>query len=229
MSHFKKTGSIRDLQEFVFTVYGLPNDRLYSSIEDLLMQEQRFLMRALKGIRKNDIEKIRLNLLISLSWLMSIANRFHIDAEDEIWNRFPMRCSYCGKLPCACKATKVSSRVRLKKNGKLRPRDLRAFQKMFNDIYPPESRTLVEAGVHLAEEVGEVSEAIHNFLGQHLLNQFEQIKFETADLMSCIFGVANSAHIDIAKELEKMYARDCHVCHKAPCVCSFSEVSKIKT
>jgi len=229
MASFQKSGTIRDLQGFVATVYGLSNDRLYSSIEDLLMQEQRFLMRALKGIRKGDTEKVQLNLLISFSWLMSIANRFHIDAEDEVWNRFPMRCSYCGKLPCVCKANKVSSRARFKKDDTLRPQTLSAFQNMFSAIYPPEKRTLVDAGVHLAEEMGEVSEAMNNFLGQHLTNQFEEIKSEIADLISCIFGVANSANIDVAKGLEKMFVNDCHVCHSAPCVCNFTSVSKIKT
>jgi NTP pyrophosphatase (non-canonical NTP hydrolase) len=225
MSHFKKTGTIGDFQEFISRVYALPDDRLYS-IWDLLMQEQRFSMRALKGIRKNNIEKLQTNLLISLSWLMAIADRLHIDVEEEVWNRFPMRCSYCGKIPCACKAIKASARARFKKDNKLRPHSLSAFQKMFDDIYPATGRTLADAGVHLAEEV---SEAIHNFLGQHLQSQFDEIRLEIADLVSCIFGVANSAHIDIAKELAKMYSNNCHVCHQSPCICKFSHVSKIKT
>lgn len=228
MASFKKSGTIRDFQEFIATVYALPDDRLYS-IWDLLTHEQRFSMRALKGIRKNNVEKIKTNLLISLSWLMAIANRLHINVEDEVWMRFPKRCSYCGRPSCECKAIKASSRARFRRDDTLRPKSLEAFQEMFNDIYPPESRTLADAGVHLAEEVGEVSEAIHNFLGQHQQNQFDEIKLEIADLVSCIFGVANSAHIDIAEELGTMYSDNCHVCHRAPCICSFSEVSKIKT
>ena len=228
MAHFKKTGTIRDMQEFISFVYALPDNRLYS-IWDLLTQVQRFSMRSLKGIRKNNVEKIKTNLLISLSWLMAIANRLHIDLEDEVWNRFPMRCSYCGKLPCACKKLRASSRTRFKRNNALRPHSLEAFQKMFSDIYPAENRTLPDAGIHLAEEVGEVSEAAHNFLGQHLQNKFSNIRSEMADVVSCVFGVANSAHINLAKELEEMFSDNCHVCHKAPCVCKFSEVSKIKT
>ncbi len=228
MASFKRNQTIDDFQRFIAAVYALPDDRLYS-VWDLLTQEQRFSMRALKGVRKGSTEKIRDNLLIALSWLMAIANRFHIDVEDEVWLRFPMRCSYCGKLPCACKAIKAMKRARFKRDDKLRPHSLGAFQKMFNSIYPAEGRMLADAGVHLAEEVGEVSEAIHNFLGQHLENQFGEIKSEIADLVSCIFGVANSAGIDIAKELEKMYGNNCHVCHKAPCACKFSQVSKLKT
>ena len=100
---------------------------------------------------------------------------------------------------------------------------------MFNEIYPATGRTLAEAGVHLAEEMGEVSESIHNYLGQHLQKQFNEVRLEIADFVSCILGVANSANIDIAKELSIMYIDNCHVCHKAPCVCSFSEVTYLKS
>ena len=100
---------------------------------------------------------------------------------------------------------------------------------MFNEIYPVSKRTITDAGIHLAEEIGEMSEAISNYLGQHLEKQFDDIKFEMADVVSCIFGVANSANIDCAKELSIMFANNCHVCHKAPCICSFSKVIKTKS
>lgn len=100
---------------------------------------------------------------------------------------------------------------------------------MFRLIYPVKSRTLADAGVHLAEEMGEVAEAIHHYYGQHLHRQFNDIRYEIADFMSCAFGVANSAEINVAEELGKMFSNNCHVCHKAPCVCSFSFVSKIET
>lgn len=228
MAAFKKTGTLTDLQGFVQTVYGLPDDRLYS-LWDLLTHTQRFTMRALKGIRKGNVEKLKTNLLIAFSWLLAIANRLHINVEDQVWERFPMRCSYCGKLPCACKALKASSRARFKRDNTLRPHGLAAFQKMFNDIYPAAGRTLPDAGVHLAEEAGEVSEAIHNYLGQHLESQFEEVKLEVADFASCIFGVANSARIDLSKEFSALYTNNCHVCHKAPCTCKFATVSKLKT
>lgn len=228
MYNFKKTGTISDFQKFISDVYSLPDDRLYS-IWDLLAQQQRFTMRSIKGIRKGNIEKIKTNLLISLSWLMAICNRLHIEIEDEVWNRFPMLCSYCGKKPCVCKAIKATKRVRVRVNNSLRPHTLIAFQKMFNEIYPANSRTLADAGVHLAEEMGEVSEAIHNYLGQHLLKQFDEVKLEISDFVSCIFGVANSANIDVSKELSEMYKNNCHVCHKAPCICNFSTVVQIKS
>src|SRR3989344_9123097 len=101
MHSLPKTASLSDLQQFVSSVYSLPDDRLYS-IWDLLTQQQRFAMRALKGIRKQNMEKLKVNLLISLSWMIAIANRLHIDIEEEVWIRFPALCSYCGNVPCVC-------------------------------------------------------------------------------------------------------------------------------
>ena len=127
------------------------------------------------------------------------------------------------------KANKSSERAQVKPDLTKRPHGLAAFQKMFAEIYPPKGRTPADAGVHLAEEMGEVSEAVHNYLGQHLQKQFQGVRVELADLVSCIFGVANSFNIDVAKELETMYSKNCHVCHEAPCVCSFSEVAALES
>lgn len=225
MNQVRPDQSLRQFQKTISAIYSLPDDRLYS-ISDLLTQMQRFTMRALKGIRKGNKEKLRTNLLISFAWLMPIANRMHIDVEDEVWKRFPGVCSYCAAAPCVCKKTHPKKRV-TRDGSAARPSTLRGFQEMFGVIYPPnhppESRTLADAGIHLAEETGEVSEAIHNFLGQHLGEQFHEIELEIADYVSCIFGVANSASIDIAPALSDMFSDGCHVCHKTPCECTFPE------
>ena len=52
---------------------------------------------------------------------------------------------------------------------------------------------------------------------------------EIADYVSCVFGVANSAKIDLAAELAKLFRNNCHVCRKAPCRCSFAFVAKFKS
>ena len=228
MARFDRKGSLTDYQKFIEDVYGLPDDRLYS-LWDILTQQQRFTMRALKGIRKNNIEKVRSNLLIAFSWLMAIGNRLHVVMEDEVWRRFPYLCSYCGQRPCSCKITKPAARMKVKIDNTHRPTTLGNFQKMFEEIYPAANRTLADAGVHLAEEMGEVSEAIHNYLGQHLMKQFDDVRLEMADFVSCIFGVANSAHVDIAEDLAAMFSDNCHVCHKAPCICKFADVAQLRS
>ncbi|MDP3727612.1 MAG: hypothetical protein Q8R35_03160 [bacterium] len=228
MVRFQRNDSVATFQDFIQQVYGLPDDRLYS-IWDLLAQQQRFTMRALKGIRKGEPQKLEANLLIALAWLAAIANRLHINLAEALWRRFPRRCSYCGRRPCACGRIHPVKRKELRPGAARRPKTFAAFQAMFRQIYPPERRTLERAGVHLAEEMGEVAEALSNYLGQHQELQFEQIKQEAADFISCLFGVANSAGIDVAGELARMFHLNCHVCHRAPCVCTFTFVTRVKT
>lgn len=228
MSSMPKNPSFGDLQKFNNEVYGLPNDRNYS-VADLLVQLQRFSMRALKGIRKNNKSKIELNLLISLSWLMSITGRLHINIDEILWKRFPNCCSYCGSLPCKCAAEKIKKRIKLDYEDNKKPNTIEEFQKMFNDIYPASNRTLSDAGVHLAEEVGEISEALHNYLGKHEEGQFGEIRHEIADYISCVFGVVNSADINIAEGLLKIFNNNCNECHKAPCECSFTVIGNFQS
>ncbi|HLM84377.1 MAG TPA: hypothetical protein VK254_04200 [Candidatus Bathyarchaeia archaeon] len=228
MYKFSSKQSLSDFQRLIEDIYSLPDDRLFS-LWDLVSNQERFTMRALKGIRKGDAKKTKNNLLVAFSWMMAVANRLKVDVENETWDRFPMKCSYCGHSPCGCKKIKSSAKARFKRKIELKPGSLAGFQKMFAAVYPPESRDLFVAGVHLAEEMGELSEAIHRFLGEHKKNIFREIEVEIADYISCIFGVANSADIQVAKELEKMYWQNCHVCHKLPCECNFTSVGKFKS
>lgn len=228
MKLIDKNLTLGDFQKVIETIYSLPDDRLYS-IEDLLTHQQRFAMRALKGIRKDDFKKMTLNLLIALSWLMAISNRFHISVEQSVWKRFPNQCSYCGEKPCQCKKNKSNGKKKKQTRLDVQIKSIAELQQMFENIYPSSQRSLADAGVHFAEEVGEVNEAVHNYLGQHLSKQFDEIQSEIADEVSCIFGVANSAGINVAKELVKLYKNGCHVCHGAPCTCSFVVVSQLKT
>ncbi|MES2203500.1 MAG: hypothetical protein V4474_04225 [Patescibacteria group bacterium] len=227
MVSLKKNPTLNDFQSFNRSVYGRPDDRMYS-VTDLLTLSQRFAMRALKGIRKGAKDKIEVNLLVSFSFLFALANRLHICLEDELWTRFPMQCSYCAHSPCVCKKTKPLKRPRLKIDETLRPYTIREFQTMFSIIYPAERRTLAEAGMHMAEEFGEVAEALHNFLGQHQNKQFEAVKHEIADSISCVFSIANSAKIDVSKGLASMFKNNCHMCKEAPCVCTFDVIAKVR-
>lgn len=223
-----KNHTISQFQEVILNIYGLPDDRIFS-ISDLLSNEERFTMRAIKGIRKGDINKLKDNLIIAFSWMAAIANRLHIDLEKNIWRRFPDICSYCGKKPCVCKKNKVIKRVKIVRQTSQKPLTLNDYQKMFDEIYPSKERRLSEAGVHFAEETGEVSEAIHAFLGEHKSKWFISLEDEIADWVSCMFGVTNSAGINISYALEKNYSHNCHVCKKAPCECNFSFIANFKS
>ena len=228
MHSLKPDASIRECQDFVRKVYGKPNDMHYD-LHDMLNNVQRFAMRGLKGIRKSDAEKTRANLLISLSWLVSTMNRLHIDIEDVLWRRFPYLCSYCANCPCSCKEEKGTLRKEVPVDDSKRPASLEGFQRMFEKIYPPESRTLDHAGVHLAEEIGEFSEALLAYRGEHKEEYFENVLSEASDLFSHYLCVFNSLGMSIAEELSKTFKENCHQCKKAPCECSFSAVMNYRS
>lgn len=228
MAKVNQDTTIREFQNFVNDVYGLSNDRNFS-MGDMLSNVERFMMRGLKGVRKKDYEKTKANLLISLSWFMSIMNRLHIDLENAVWKRFPYLCSYCASCPCVCKETKPDSRKDVIADESKRPVTMREFQNMFIKIYPSDKRTVEHAGIHLAEEFGEFSEAIMKYAGEHKEGLFENIVLESADIFSCIVGMFNSLSVDMAKELSDRFQDNCHICHKAPCICSFNSIANFKS
>lgn len=228
MVKISPSASLNEVQEAIQKIYGLPDDRLFS-VSDLLSNQERFAMRALKGVRKGDKRKVKFNLIIAFCWLLAILNRFHINLEKAVCQRFPHRCSYCGKCPCTCKKIPRKRRAKISGGNLQKPATLTEFQQMFSKIYPVEQRTTEHAGIHLAEELGELSEAVHLFMGGHKEKHFKSIIKEAADYFSCTMGVANSANFEIAKEIARLFKNNCHVCHKAPCVCNFSFVAKFKS
>lgn len=228
MASITEKSSLKDYQNFVNEVYG-PGNKRHFSVDDMLTNVSRFAMRGLKGIRKGDNEKLKLNMIIAISWFFSLMNQLGLDIERSVWNRFPYACSYCGECPCACMAKKIQKRVTIKADPKKHPKTIGDFQTMFNDIYPSKSRTLEHAGIHLAEEVGELSEAALLFRGHHTDKTFDEVALEASDLFSCFMGVLNSAGIDFHAELIRDFSDGCHICHKTPCACEYDFVVKFRS
>jgi len=229
MSSVAPNTTIREYQEFVEKVYGTSDMRFFD-LWDMFSNMLRFAMRGLKGIRKNNHEKVKVNLLVALSWFVSIVNRLSIDLEEETWKSFPYSCSYCRKCPCVCKEEKVIEKRKLPIDDAKRPKTLEEFQIMFERVYPSKSRTLEHAGVHLGEELGEFSEAILNYKSDGYKNsQFEKVKDEAADLFSCMMDVFNSLNVNIAKELSVLFNNNCHVCKKSPCECDFDTIMSFES
>ncbi len=224
----KKGASLKKLQDITYKIYGTANDRSFNTW-DLFSNLEKFTMRALKGVRKKDKEKIRFNLVIAVGWLMALMNRFHVNLETAVWKRFPYKCSYCGQVACACKKKKPKKRPDVLKPTRKKPKNLKQFQSMFEKIYPSNRRSLDHAGIHLSEELGELSESIQAFFGTHNNKYFKIIVYESADFFSCLMGVFNSAGIDFEKAMLEFYSHNCHECKKAPCVCHFNEISEYES
>jgi NTP pyrophosphatase (non-canonical NTP hydrolase) len=228
MVSLSKNVALSGYSAFVNAVYGVPNDRHYT-YWDMLTNIQRFSMRCIKGVRKNNREKTKLNMLIAFSWFTSLMNRLHIDVSEVVWVRFPYLCSYCGKQPCVCKEEKIKTRRRVVGNDSIRPSTIEEFQTMFSRIYPSENRTRQDAAIHLAEETGELSEAFHLYMSDRSDLHFKKVCMEAADFFSCTMGVLNSLDISCADELSKLFANNCHICHNIPCTCTFKSVSEFKS
>ena len=220
--------SIREFQAFVNDVYGIPNERHFE-LGEMLNNVQRFAARGIKGIRKKDKEKTKTNLIISLSFFVSVLNRLKIDLEKEVWNRFPYVCSYCNSCPCVCRETKPDKREKISVDNSKKPESISGFQKMFLRTYPPETRTIEHAGIHLAEESGEFAEALWAYRSSRSEEDFTEICFEAADYFSCLIGVFNSLEIDLAEELSKFYPNNCHACNNSPCSCSYEVIKRFKS
>ncbi|MDO8647594.1 MAG: hypothetical protein Q7R70_04210 [Candidatus Diapherotrites archaeon] len=227
MANFPENGSIKEFQQFINEVYDLPNDRGFE-LAEMLANVHRFVTLGIKGIRQGNPEKAKLNFLRSLSWYTSMATRLHIDIEDALWQRFPYLCSYCGNISCTCKAESIPGRRKVDVIESKRPKTMHEFQEMFKRIYPPASRSLEIAGIHLAEEFGELSDAILAFRGERRNSDFETIMKETADYLSTVFGIFNSLNTDLAKELAKNFDNNCFACHKSPCECDYRLVLRFK-
>ena len=228
MATLKHHPSLREYQAFILKVYGPANQKHFTANE-MLTNVSRFAMRGLKGIRKGDRRKTELNLMIAASWMLSLSNQLGIDLEGELWARFPYHCSYCGSIPCACRDNKVKKRITVRPDPKLRPKTIRDFQEMFEAIYPSQSRTLEHAGIHLAEEVGELSESVLKFRGSHEDNDYRRVAIETADAFSCFMGVFNSLGFDYEEHVQELFRKGCHVCKNVPCRCAHASVLNFKS
>lgn len=229
MLTLEQESSLSDYQTFIKEVYGFNNERFFGQ-RDMLTNLQRFIMRGLKGIRKGDEKKTALNLVVALGWFMSLMNRLHIDTEKELWTRFPGKCSYCGGKPCLCGEIRPEKRQAVEGDEAKRPRTLRAFQEMFETIYPAEKRSLEKAGIHLAEEMGELAESILVYGARGRSDdEFRNVELEAADLLSCFLAVFNSLNIDLATLLTAHFSENCHVCKQLPCACSFNSIMNFKS
>ncbi|MEA2715151.1 MAG: hypothetical protein QOG91_179 [Candidatus Parcubacteria bacterium] len=227
MASLEPQSSLKDYQDFVREVYGRSNERHFT-VDEMLTNISRFAMRGLKGIRLRDSTKIRANLIVAVTWFFSLLNQLDIDLETAVWQRFPYTCSYCGECPCACKQKKIKRRLKVKSGKSMRSKTIQSLQEMIRRIYPPERRTLEDAGVHFAEEIGELSEAVLLFRGHHRDQDFDKVVLEAADLFSCAMGIYNSLGVDFALELARLFGRGCHVCKQTPCICTYDFVMNFK-
>lgn len=199
-------------------IYGCSNDQNYSNT-DLFSWMHRHITHVLKAVRKKNYKDIKYHLCMALSWALSLANRYHFELADEMWKRFPGYCPYCFLAPCGCGRERRNKRRRLGKrcNGK-RPMSLAEWQKMFGSIYP---NPIIDQAAHLAEEAGEVDEAIRNFAATHNSDWLMKTIEELVDVVTNIFGIANCRRLYLSEHMAKYFSAGCPRCHREVCNCGF--------
>jgi NTP pyrophosphatase (non-canonical NTP hydrolase) len=206
-------------------IYLVQNDQNFETA-DMVSRMHRYITQVLKAVRKGKTENIGFWLSMAFSWSLALANRLHIGLDEEMWKRFPGRCPYCGSPRCECKErAPARQEVSTSQSPIPRPATLRKFQEMFAKIYF--YNTLQDATMHLAEEAGEVDEAIEHFMNTHDRRLFEDVITELVDAVTNMLAVATCLKLDLAAEMEKNFSDGCIRCHQIPCKCGFTVANSV--
>lgn len=214
--------SLEIFQGLNWKIYQVNDDRHCGSAFDIISYLHRDITRILKAVRKEKHEGLGKRICVTISWAFAVASRFHINVADEAWKRFPGCCPYCKGASCVCKE-RASSRQTVTA-ARDRPISLRDWQAMFAAIYP--NNKLQDSVMHLAEEIGELSEAVRNFFAVHSDDSFSNISEEIVDIFANILGVANCLDFDVAALLADYYKDGCPKCHQSSCKCGYVAVDQ---
>lgn len=227
-----QTNSVSTLQHVALSVYQGLNADIYLIVNDrnydtshIISRIHRYAIYVLKAARKKKIDRIPYHLSMAFSWSMALANRLHISIEDETWKRFPGVCPYCTKPVCAC-VERPEERSRIDVPWSVKPGTLIGFQEMFARIYP--ANTLESSAAHLAEEVGELDQAVEFFAGTHQPAFFDEIVEELVDVVANLCAVATCSNLVLSDEVARVFQNGCPACGQNPCKnCGFTVAKSV--
>ena len=222
-NNHRRPRSLADFQKHQWNVYGVQNDQ-YFEVMEMISRMNQYLGSVMKAVRQNDRKHLPYYLSTGFFWLLALANRLHINLQDEAWKRFPGVCPYCGEVPCKKSAGKICKKhaddrlEKLRAKGR-RPKAILGFQRMFQYIYP--HNTLEISAMHLLEEGIEVGHAYENFRGRRIRMMLEKTVMEMVDVFANICAVANCADINLSIEALKIFGKGCPKCSERHCQCRF--------
>ena len=92
--------------------------------------------------------------------------------------------------------------------------EIRAFQKMIEDIYfdRDSGRGLDKTFLWFVEEVGELAQAVRE-------RDKESLKEEFADVLAWLCTTASILEIDVQDAADAKYGKGCPRCGDTPCAC----------
>ena len=93
--------SIRDFQNLIRDLYYERDSK--RGIDKTMLWIVEEIGELAKAVRKNDRKAIGEEMADVFAWLVSLANLFNIDLEEEVKKKYPGYCIKCGKKPCECK------------------------------------------------------------------------------------------------------------------------------
>jgi hypothetical protein len=233
-ANHKASPSIQQFQLSLDGVYGRVNcDRSLEYMYGYLSRTVGYLSKAVS--QKQAVEK---DFIRPISWLIAIASKAGIEAENAFISRYPMLCPSCVQPQCVCFKT-----------GKKPPRYMPAYQAKeelrrgqiaitnarspvgfdfakgcIASVFPNNEIIWYHggAGFHfskVAEEVAEVHEAISGLLtGRKKLGALSD---EIADVLAWLLGAWYIVLPDksVDQEIISYYFNGCPVCQCMQCVC----------
>ncbi len=94
---------IRNFQEMIGKIY-IKRDRERGKEKTMLWVVEE-IGELSQAVRKEDIPAIREELADVFAWLVSLANLYNIDIENEIKRKYPGYCIRCGRAVCECETS----------------------------------------------------------------------------------------------------------------------------
>ena len=92
--------SIRDFQNLIRDLYYERDSK--RGIDKTMLWIVEEVGELAEAVRKNDKKAIGEEMADVFAWLVSLANLFNIDLEEEVKKKYPGYCVKCGKKPCEC-------------------------------------------------------------------------------------------------------------------------------
>lgn len=228
----KDVATIRDAQRYIADLYE-NEDRDFSYIFGYAARHVGYLSKRLTQGGDPKEEFVR-----SIAWILAIANKIDVDAQNLIVSRYPKKCPYCLTSPCQCRQTnkkpasgipahKIPDELFIVSHAlKSEAHSFSSVGAMLRKVYPNNQVEWDAIGAwkhttKLSEELAEVHEAYSRHIsGKKPIAAVEE---ELADLFAWLVTAWELSDIDEALDdcFIQYFLDGCPLCGKhRKCVCN---------
>ena len=221
MATLRRPKTIQEYQEMSLYIYGKINDAHYTNdhLVRRLLEEATSVMDL---ARKDERDSLYKQLPRMVMWCLAVANRFNIDLQEALWNKYPGICTYClRQKDCLCglehpdvpHKDEIIKRFRRDRNER-EPVTLEEHQALHQRLYARQNDRifLIQTAAHIAEEVGEFSFEERKGNREGFLN-------EMADVLSWIFALATRLKYNLHDLIWDVFPYECELCKQDVCEC----------